>query len=126
MSYFAPHCWCSLRVYLLPDFSRLSETGPSARRLFHTPKLKARQSDGALDSDPREIVRRCAGRVDNAVRMPGRKLGGQFAALRIADERTEAFTRFGLENIDPHGSDLGVDWRKLACLFRNRYSSMKR
>ena len=40
----------------------------------------------------------------------GANWAGNFVALRITDEGTEAIVCFGLENIDPHGSNFTFSW----------------
>jgi hypothetical protein len=70
---------------------------------FSAPQLKAMQFDGGLDFNSGKIVWWLFARLDDAITVPRRKPGRQFAATIIAGECVERAIRFRLENVDPHG-----------------------
>ena len=83
-------------------------SGPRFGFLGEAPELKSLRIDCFFDCTPREIMGRSVVRPDCAGGGPGTMVLWKSAAREVAREGLQAFPRFRLENVNPHGMTLSV------------------
>src|SRR5262249_53889932 len=109
--------FCRFRSCLRPSIS-LTEfaSGPRFRFLGDAPELKSLRIDCFFDCTPREVMGRSVVRPDCAGGGPGTMVLWKSAAREVAREGLQAFPRFRLENVNPHGLTLSaVDDGRQTC-----------
>src|SRR5262249_25987516 len=78
-------------------------SGLRFRFLGDAPELKSLRIDCFFDCTPREVMGRSVVRPDCAGGGPGTMVLWKSAACEVAREGLQAFPRFRLENVNPHG-----------------------
>src|SRR5262245_62917874 len=91
-------------------------SGPRFGFLGEAPELKSLRIDCFFDCTPREVMGRSVVRPDCAGGGPGTMVLWKSAAREVAREGLQAFPRFRLENVNPHGLTLSaVDDGRRTC-----------
>src|SRR5215831_3453777 len=83
-------------------------SGPRFGFLGEAPELKSLRIDCFFDCTPREVMGRSVVRTDRAGGGPGTMMLWKSAAREVAREGLQAFPRFRLENVNPHGLTLSA------------------